>query len=349
MKKKKVFYVLFLWGLFLLPFVNLAVAKPNYVGIDEGDSFIWRTEFNKGPYEDYWIDAGYSDSYAENLTDYLFDVWDIDTDVEGWKVVILEIKSEKDDVYKSDDIYWVDYLYNFYESEVGISDWDREESNERGDIIEYDEDLYLDNTLWSWGLLKWFLATDVNWRELANNLEDEMDYWNEEGEASAEYRNYFFSRIHCGISTTWNPEDTSETEDFESVARYTEDGVLMYYEWTYDGKTIWEIELDGRFLYENGWWLIPLIVIVIGLVIVPVTIVSIVMVRKKHRAKKEGVAPPKKEKKPEVPSPTAVTPAAVTPSLEPPLEAEAVFCPMCGAQVKGGKNFCQECGANLKE
>ena len=348
MNKKNAFYFLFLWGLFLLPLVNFAVAQPDYVGIDEGDSFIWRTEFHKGPYKDYLMDAGVPEYIAENETDYLFDLWEIDTDVEGWKVVILDIKEEKDDVYMGDDVYWVDYLYNFYESENGISDWEREESNERGDIVEYHEYVYLYNTFWGRGLFKWFVATDVDWGELADNLEEEMEGSYQEGSASAVSRPYYFSRIDCGIYTSWNPEDTSSTRDFGSEARYTQEGVLMYYEWTYDGDIIFKVELDGRYWYENGWWLIPLIAIVIIVVIVPITIVSIVKARKKKRAKKGGTTPPKEEKKPEVPAPP---PAPATPSEEPSVEveAEAVFCPMCGAQIKAAKNFCQECGANLKD
>lgn len=356
MKKKKAFYFLFLWGLFLLPLVNFAVAQPSYVGIKEGESYEWNTSFHKSPLEDYWIDRGYPLTFAENMTDFFFDALDIDTDVYAWRVYIAEIESKKEYDYGGIEIDGVHYIYNFYVKENG-GDWKREEHNGRAVIMEYDLLLYLENTwadtgffptwLTPFDMRLWFTPTNTNWRRIADNVDIMYQNYFGDGEANTEYSTYFFIQEDCGMSTSWNPEYNSQMEEFGSVVRYTREGVLLHYEWTYDGRIIMEIDLEQSFLYENSWWLIPLILIVIVLVIIPVTIVSIVMVRKKHRVKKEKIAPPKKEKKPEVPSPAAVTPAAVTPPVE--TQVEVFFCPMCGHQVKAGKNFCQECGANLKD
>ena len=364
MNRKKVFYFLFLWGLFLLPLVNFAVAQPSYVGINEGESYEWNTSFHKGPYEDYLVDFGFSEAYAENLTDFIFDSLGIDTDIDGWRVYITEIQSKKEYNYAGGEYDGVNYIYNFYERKEG-GDWEREEYNKRAVIMEYDLYLYLLNIDFEEGkgffppgitpfdMKLWFTPTDTNWRRIASNIDYlYQQYYYGDGEADTEYCTYFFIQEDCGMSTSMNSEYNSQMKEFGSVVRYTHEGVLLHYEWTYDGHIIMEIDLEGSFLRENSWWLIPLIVIIIVLVIIPVTIVSIVMVRKKHRAKKGKIAPPKKEKKPEVPSPAAVTPAAVTPAaVRPPVETqeEVFFCPMCGHQVKAGKNFCQECGANLKE
>ncbi len=369
MNRKKVFYFLFLWGLFLLPLVNFAVAQPSYVGIDEEDSYEWNTSFHKSPLEDYWIDLGYSVTYAENITDFFFNALDIDTDVDGWRVYITEIESEDDYSYAGNEIGGVHYIYNFYVREDG-GDWKRKEHNGRAEIMEYDIYLYLAFTwadmgffptwlnpldlkeLFPFDMKLWFTPTNTNWRRIADNVDYLYQHYHGDGEANTEYCTSYFIQEDCGMSTSWNPEYNSQIEEFGSVVRYTSDGVLLHYEFTYDGRIIMEIDLEQSFLYENSWWLIPLIVIVIVLVIIPVTIVSIVKVRKKHRVKKEKIAPPKEEKKPEVSAPAAVTPAVVTPAaVTSPVETqeEVFFCPMCGNQVKAGKNFCQECGANLKE
>ncbi|TFG02682.1 MAG: zinc ribbon domain-containing protein [Promethearchaeota archaeon] len=320
----------------LLPLISYAVAdddKPSYCGINEGDSYIWSTEFDKGPFEDYLEDFGYSEQFAENFTDRYFDGFNWDEDVEAWRVYILQIKDEKDMDYKGDEIEYVPYLFNYYETEDrDANDWDDIEKNARGAIYEYDDDLYLDSTLWAMGLYYMICGTDVDWDELADNLEEEFDDYNEEGDADAEERIYFFREEECGISTEWESKETSKTEEFESVSRYTREGVTLYYEWTYDGDTIIKLELEGAYFYENWWWILLIIILVIAGIVTAVTVV--IVVRRKRKVEK--IAPPEVAKKLEVP---AQRPVEAPPGVK--------FCPMCGKQVKVGTNFCNSCGARI--
>lgn len=317
----------------LLPLINYVVAdddKPSYCGINEGDNYIWKTEFDKDPLEDYYEDLGYSEAQAENLTNI---IWGLDEDLEGWRIYILQIKDEKDFDYKNDEIDYVPYLYNLYETEDWEEkDWDREEHNERGIIPEYDDDLYLANTYWHMGLFKWFVDPKTDWDELADNLEEEFEDYNEEGDADDEERIYFFMEEECGISTEWETKETSKTEEFESESRYTREGVLLYYEFSYDGDTIIKIELEGAYFYENWWWILLISIIAIVGIVIAVTVVIIV----KRKRKVEKIAPPEVSKKPKVPAQHPV---------ESPTDVK--FCPMCGKQTKVGTLFCTGCGASL--
>ena len=69
------------------------------MGIKEGDTFIWNTEFDKGPLEDYFVDTGDTEEDAERFANIYFRAWHIDEDYEAWKMVIHKIGDEGDDRY----------------------------------------------------------------------------------------------------------------------------------------------------------------------------------------------------------------------------------------------------------
>jgi len=281
MKMSKILPVYLIMSILFLPFISFAAAakKPGFVGINEGQYYIWKTTFDKDPYEEYLKDAGYTEAQIETQVDALFDENNWDKDIEGWKIYIIEIEEEMDFYYKRDEVYYVPYLYNFYETEdLQANDWERKQHNARAELIEYDKYYYLDNTGWSTGFSFLFIDKKVDWGELADKLEDNMDAWNAKGDADDESRFYYYREVGCGISTEFEPEDTSDTEDFESVSRYNNDGVLIYYEWTYDGEIIAQIEIDYRFLYEYGS-----IILIIGTGVVGLLVVIIIIRTTKRR------------------------------------------------------------------
>ncbi|MFX0187621.1 MAG: zinc-ribbon domain-containing protein [Candidatus Hodarchaeota archaeon] len=324
-KSSKFMLFISLTTICLLPLINYALAyyKPYYCGINEGQTYIWTTKFDKDPFQDYIEDLGYSEAYAENFTDWWFDQSEWDEDVEGWKIYILEIRDEKVFDYDSDEINCVPYLYNFYETENwDEKDWDREDHNKRAIIPKFDEDYYSDHMAFSYGLFKCFVSANTDWDDLADGFEDELEDDNEEGGANEEKRIFFFTEEECGISTKWEPKFTKKCEEHESKSIYTRDGILLYYVWTYDGDTIAEIVLEGAFLYYNWWWIF-LSIIAIASIVILVTLLILA-------------------KKPEIPKPAIAKPPVV-----PPLSVK--FCPTCGKPVKADDNFCTSCGSSLKE
>jgi hypothetical protein len=228
MKMSKILPVYLIMLILLIPFIGFASAakKPNFVGINDGYYYIWKTTFDEGPYEKYLEDAGYTEAQAELQADNLFDTNNWDEKVEAWRIYIIEIKEDGDFTYRQDEVEYIAYLYNFYETkDLAANDWERKEHNEREVIYEYDEDFYIDNTGWSTGLNWLFVDQDTDFGEIADGIEDDMDDWNIEGDVDDESRYYFFSEVGCGLSTEFEPEDTTDTEDFESVSRYDSFGV----------------------------------------------------------------------------------------------------------------------------
>ena len=275
MKMSKILPVYLIMMILLLPLISFAAAakKPGFVGINEGQYYIWKTDFDKDPFEEYLEDAGYTEAQIETQVDDLFDANNWDEDDEGWKIYIIEIKDEMEFVYKSDEVDYVPYLFNFYETEdLVANDWERKEHNLRAELVEYDKDYYMDNTGWSTGFSLLFVDQKVDWDELADEIEDGMDTYNVEGDADDESRFYYYREVGCGISTEFEPEDTSDTEDFESVSRYNSNGVLIFYEWKYDGDIIAQIEIQYLFLYEYGSLILIIGAAVAGLIIVIIII-----------------------------------------------------------------------------
>ena len=314
-----------------------AEAKPDYVGIDVDDVIIWRVFIDDDPYEDYLEDADVPESIRDNITDAIFDdAWD--KDVKGWKVVILEIKDEKEVDYEGNDVDLVPYLFNYYITEdLGSRDWEEEDTNEKGTIGNYagdGKDVYVERVSTMRGLLYLIADNDINWKKLADEVDEEWeDDWDDDDEkASASVESSLYK--DNGISTTWNP-DEDDYEDFDTIAQFNDDGVLMYYEWKYDDDPIIILELEGKFFYE--YWGIIIGGAVAGVVVV-ILVVTLVRKSRKKKGKKEKIIPTPSEKKPEVIPPPKTT-----------VPSQVIYCPACGRKISTDASFCTECGSSLKD
>ena len=270
-------YFFIITTLILLPQINFTTAdeKPDYVGIDVNDVIIWKVAIDDNPYKDFLEDGEVPEYIIENITDIMFDDL-LDEDVEGWKVVILEIKDEKEKDYKGDEVNLVPYLCNIYTTDDWEEkDWKEEEENQKGTIGDYSgdgKDVYVDRVLVDMGLFYWIAGTNVNWEKLADEVDEEFeDDWDGKDEdAGATVAKSLYKEN--GISTFWNP-DEDDYDDFESTAQFNDDGILMYYEWEYDGDPIIILELEGQFFYE--YWEIILAVAVAGVVVVILIVVKV--------------------------------------------------------------------------
>jgi hypothetical protein len=282
MKIPKILPFLLIISMLFLPSVSFVKAngKPDYVGVDVNDVFVWKVTIDPKEYEDYLEDKGYSDEYIENYSDRLFDD-QYDKDVEGWKVVILEMKDEKEFDYNGDENDGVEYFVDWYTTEdYDEKVWKEEELYERGMIGKYDYDYYTWRIVKSWfwiELSHMIAANNINWEELVDEvdeeLEDAYDGRDEEGSATTVKSLFEENGIYISINL-----DEDEFDDFESTAKFNDDGVLMYYEWLYDGDPIIILELEGQLFYEN--WEIILGIATIGLIVV---ILVVVILKRKNR------------------------------------------------------------------
>jgi hypothetical protein len=338
MKISKILPFFLIIILFLIPQINCVRAKekPNYVGIDENDVFIWKVTIDEDPYKNFLEDGGLTDEEIDDETDLLFDgLWD--KDVEGWKAVILDIKDEKEFDYDGEENDVVPYLLNFYITEdYAQKDWKKEETNERGGIAKYDKDFYVWRISYILGLYYMIAANNINWEKVVDEADNELeDDWDGKDEsAGARVATSLYKEN--GISTFWNP-DEDQFDDFESTSQYNDDGVLMYYEWSYGGDPIIILELEGKFFYE--YWEIILGVALIGVVVV--VLVVIILKRKKSMKEIQSklIPEPRAETKPSLQS---------QPQQIIKLTGEIKYCSNCGSPVSEGENFCKACGEIIK-
>ncbi len=279
-RSKMVCFFIIISALLFLPQIRPVHAedKPSYVGVDVNDVFIWKVTIEPDAFEDFYEDAGASDTWIDNYSDWFFDdEWD--KDIEAWKIVIVDMNDEKEFDYKGDDNDKVVYYLNWYTTEdYDEKDWDEEEMNARGAIVKYDKDYYTDRSLGLLGLYYAIAANNINWDKLADEVDEELDdeYDGDDQDGSAKKLTSGYK--DNGISTSFNVDD-EEFDDFDTIAKYNDDGVVMYYEWSYDGDPIIILELEGQIFYE--YWHIILGITVIGVV----SVVVVVVVVKKLRAR----------------------------------------------------------------
>ena len=298
MKRKQIFSSMILLWIFISPLlsVNVVADTPDYIGIGENDTIIWKTTIDEDPYEDYLEDDGYSEAAIELIIDDIFDD-EYDEDVEGWKIVIMEIRDEKEYdldryTYLEDDEYdGVPYLYNLHTTENFEADnWEEEETNEREIIYRYDRDLYaLFNMIdfydipsaWPYHFLvpDLIVAKNVNWKRVVSLVDEEFeDSFDDAGAKRPETPfMFFFEQDADGIimyrDLGEDPFYLEDVDEFEATSIYTDNGILRYYELTYDGDPILIFELQNvweNYVIANLWTIaiISAVALVIGVVVV---------------------------------------------------------------------------------
>ncbi len=248
-------------------------SKPGYVGIDVNDVLVWKVAVDDDPFEDYLEDSKmYTEGEIDNITDLLFSD-SMDEDVKGWKMAILDIKSEKEFSYDGGVIDGVIYRLNWYTTEdYEKKEWGDFELNARGGIASYEKDFYAWRSNSFMGLFYMIVANNIKWDKVVAELNEELDdeYDGDEEEGSASTVKSLYEEV--GISIIIN-EDGEEYEDFKAISKFNDDGVLMYYEWSYDGEPIIILELDGQFFHEN-WEVIVIVAQVIGVLAVAIVVIK---------------------------------------------------------------------------
>lgn len=266
MKSSRLLNFLLVFTICFLPSIYLVSGADNkewYVGINEKDTYIYLVTWDGDPYADFLETLGF---FSEETIDAYIDSMDLD--YEAYKIYILEIKEE--DEYSSYE--GVQYYYNTYISEDrAANDWELQGHNKRAIIFKYTDQRQLYKNLvddWEWtamGLTPFFIGNDVDWKELANEVNDKFEnrYSDRDGGAK---------RINNGIFTFCKPDTLNKTnlEKFRSKSIYSSQGVLTYYEWSYDGDIIMKFELEMALFVE--YWLIILIIAGVAVVIVIIAI-----------------------------------------------------------------------------
>jgi hypothetical protein len=314
MKISKFLTFCFFFLCFILPYIALAHAadKPRYVGVNEDQEFVWNTAFDKDPIESYIEDSDPTATEQEISDDAhaWFDFLEYDEDAVKWKVVVTDIDDEDEDDYegenlKEKDINRVKLTIRIYDQEEG-AEWDDVDKSEKYKIYEPEERVYADMVIESlddtgFGLgsmtlvddtpidydVEWpcfFVPKNLHYDDIGSEVEDELegDLFNRDDhyDVGTEDVTSFFRKKDVGLSTTVESGNT-QVEDFDAVIKFTDEGIMYYYEWSYDGDPIALFELDtigGDYLIENWWW----IALIAGAVIIGVIIIVVVIAAKRR-------------------------------------------------------------------
>ena len=301
MKKSQIYsMILLLWLLLLSLATFTPAATPSYVGIENNDTYTWDTTYDEGSLEDYFEDyfeeLGMSDSWIENY----LDTFDVQEDLVGIKIVVLDVDDEEKDPWGEDGVR---IIYNHYMMEED-DEWDLENEDETFAIWDYDKDIYggddnvatgvgyhffefkwyrewddEDNEWERYKFLKgenpWFISTKVDWGEVVEELEeyyeDDEDFDDVSIKADKDA-----NKLEIAL-------DEDEDDDWEVqswIIEYDDNGVLMHYEWIYDGDPIVIVQTQvsqiREFISDNMIW------IIIGAIgIVAVIVVIIVLIKRR--------------------------------------------------------------------
>ncbi|MFX1385087.1 MAG: hypothetical protein ACFFBP_21905 [Promethearchaeota archaeon] len=315
MKRSRIFSICLLMTILIVPFIGMSTIvsaqnQPTYVGVNEGQVITWKTEFDDGPLEDFFEDLGVPEASIDDAVDLVWDPLEYDDDVVAWKVIIDEIKDEDDVDYDGmhfdeKDVDYVKVVIAIYETEdqADANAWNVIDRVEKFILYSPEEKVYADLVYESFSPIpeyelgkglytldddydsEWpmfFTPKRLDWDDIVDEVDEKLEDENLDDEISIseEKATFFFQEREVGLET--NMEDESDIlEDFDSSIKFTNDGVMYYYEWSYDGDTIAKFELDtigGVYLIENWWWIA---LIAAGVVVLVIVIIVIIKVKKR--------------------------------------------------------------------
>lgn len=295
----------------LTPFASIAHAAktPDYVGIKEGQTYTWTTEFDRGPLEEYYRDLGQSEESAEE--DAGFDLYSLewDEEVTEWKLTIHDIRKE-DDEYKvyswlsiADEYNYVKYVYTLKEYDDDVDWWRKIENYQTAYLYEPDEEFWAKRLCnFRYGVIFWsrradnilpalFVPKNLDWDEVARWMEEfflsrEMEDYYKANEIKIQH---FLGKKQVGLYTECDesydhPEYEKDLDTFETISKYNDDGILYYFEYSYDGDIIAKFELKGMmgnyvYIIENWWWMS----LIAGAMVVGVITLIVVIIKLKKR------------------------------------------------------------------
>ncbi|MGQ4876270.1 MAG: hypothetical protein ACP6IY_19585 [Promethearchaeia archaeon] len=230
MKKAKIFLILVSIN-FLALFTQFGqAAKIDYVGIKEGDVFVWKYTFDEDVFKE----------WARDLNNTIGIDLDFDYNIQGMKWEINDIDDDEDEFYGYDGVEVK--LTRYFTEQIDDEDkWEEDKDFNSTVIYDYDDDIYCGLCIFPFPLI----ATNVDWEDLIDALGD-FDDIEEIDDIDAEK-----SGNDLIIKTEWKGMD-----DQINTIRYTSAGVLEYFELKYDDEQAFLIELQGII---PGYQLISLI------------------------------------------------------------------------------------------
>ncbi|MFX1339169.1 MAG: hypothetical protein ACFFDK_11220 [Promethearchaeota archaeon] len=264
--------------LFITPFMsNVQAQNAGSQRFNEGDVFVWKAEYSDSTsddiYHDYlrvgrfnWVFSDPNVTWVE-YSGYAIPKFNLDDKVEAIDIEITKIeegrawyimhesKSRADNIWKKKSSGTLNLIYSWDFYKEFKEDW-----------IEVDYE-YFDGFIYSYRSVKiypkgipavYIIPEEIDFKELTNDLDnyfhrEEYDY----DDIKVTYDN-FENTLH--ISLGYDREDLG---DMDYIFKYSEDGILSYYEFKYAGDTVVKLEREWEFL--NDYYNL-LIIGVLGLI-----------------------------------------------------------------------------------
>ena len=290
MKLKKILSFIVMMSLSVVPSVSFVFAADSseYVGFREGDEFIWDVEVHEGVLKDYYEDT--NPTLEEDVIDIIVsDMFsgELDENVEAWKIVIVQVKDQRDRRVGSKEYKVVPYYFNSYYRKEDSGDWRKVLKYYQSYLYKYDIDFYEDISPYADfrgfdPLTNRIVPKDMNWKRLIKkadeNLEENLD--NEGGaRPPTESVAYTFKQVVDGITCFYKEgehRELNDVGDWEATSIYNDNGILKYHEWLYDGEPIMIVKLQENWFITN-WWIIA--IIAASAVVVVIVIFSVLKKR----------------------------------------------------------------------
>lgn len=286
-KKSQIYSLFFLTWLLTLSLSSIAYAvTPNYVGINENDTFIFDVMYDESAHENYYEDFADENDLSDDWVDTVVNsTLNYDEDIVGMKIVILDVDDEEKDPWGEDGVR---IIYNYYEKEEE-GDWKLENKDETFAVFKFDKEVY--EHLWIYGFIWqyddeyrleklnsenfWFVSTNVDWGEVEEEIEEEF-----EDDGYDDYSVHTDTDLNR-IEMTRDRDDDDEIGEWKEIIEYDDNGVLRYYEEQYDGETMVLAERQFNEITRTFLGNILLIIIIFG-ALVAIGIITVV-VKKKNK------------------------------------------------------------------
>ncbi|MBD3254755.1 MAG: zinc-ribbon domain-containing protein [Candidatus Lokiarchaeota archaeon] len=317
MRKKKTILLIAFIIVITLALINNVSATPGYVGVNEQENYVWIIDFDEDVYNKYISDFP-NDTSVPNYDD----------DLEAIQVSIEQLSAEQDvSVYNMNESIGsyraVKAICYFFTSEDRENnDWELDSRKLELFIFKYDEDVY--DLILFYGSL--FIANNVDWNEIVSIMDEDLEDEGIDGDVQA---------IPGGIKVSMEMDNGKE---IEIVSKYSPEGILESFDFTYDEETLFSYELEFNLLSNSLFWIIVITIIIIGII----TALIILL----HRQKKKREAFVESEDKQED---LEKAQKSVSKENEVIPKDQLKFCPYCGQSVIERQKFCAECGADLSK
>lgn len=257
---------------------QISSMKIEYTpNIEQDKKIIYNTSFDKIPLRELYRDLGFTEEQAEVLADLFFEVNDLSEKTKSWVITPLQLSTDKtrdnsethyEKTHYTTLHYKLQKNHKEFNDKTGLKTIDKKVAI---DIYDYKTKIYRDLFIEFFGISEtmsiyqahsFFIAKNVDWVDLAKELNDYLDESN--FDISLEKVNLNTQIV--GFTIRYFDDDNENLKDIRETSKY-EQGVLYYKILLYGNQPIYLFERQdlNKFIYEN--WISISVITVISIIV----------------------------------------------------------------------------------